>query len=121
MTRTQSETQLSKSIRDALESMGVWVERLQSGKIKLRHGWLHCCSPGTPDMLCLWPTVAFLEIKLPGRKLSQEQADWHRRARTAGLEVHRVESVEEAMEHAKRWLSERVEIPWWDHLGLGGQ
>jgi hypothetical protein len=93
-----SETDLSRSIRSALEATGAWVERIQAGKHRVKGGVLVCASPGTPDLLVLWPRVVFLEVKLPKGKLKPTQELWHARAQAAGLRVAVVRSVAEALE-----------------------
>lgn len=120
MTPSKPETELSRKIRSGLERLGCWVERLQSGQLRLRSGgYALCCSPGTPDLMILSPVVAFLEVKCPGGKLSPDQVTWHRRATAAGVEVHTVESVEGAALLAKEWFSRRYDRTW-DALRLGG-
>lgn len=114
-----TETELSKQIRDKLEFLTCWVERLQSGRTRVRGGWAHNCSPGTPDLMVLWPVQCFLEVKLPGGKLSKDQVDWHRRAKTAGLEVYVVESVDQVCALSLGWFKRRFDDKW-DALRLGG-
>lgn len=116
---SKPETVLARSVRLTLESAGCWVERLQSGQHWVKRGRLHCCSAGTPDFMVLSPVVAFLEIKMPDGKLSKDQVAWHRRAKTAGLEVYVVSSVTEAAALAVGWLKRKYDDKW-DDLGLGG-
>jgi hypothetical protein len=93
-----SETALSKSIRSALESIGVWVERIQAGEHKVRGGYLVCASAGTPDLFCpalnLW-----LEVKRPkDSDVRPSQTLWHARAEREGVAVVVVRSVAEALD-----------------------
>jgi hypothetical protein len=77
----------------ALNEAGYWAIRLNSGKVKVRGGWLNLCPPGTPDILvllsggrCLW--VETKDVKKDYHKEQQEsQGDFH--ARLEGLH-HRV-------------------------------
>jgi len=112
-----SETELSASIRSAMETMGFWVERLQSGKLK--GGKIRLCSPGTPDLLIVAPIMAFVEVKQPGKKLSEEQESWHARARRYGVQVVTLTSVSGAIELGKIWLKVSQTRDW-DRIGLGG-
>ena len=104
-----TETALSAAITTALEQLGYWVIRLNSGKVKGRRGWIHLCPAGTPDLMVLMPcvladpgTVLFLEVKLPGGKASAEQEAWHQRARRMGHRVSIVSSVREAIKEVGR-------------------
>lgn len=117
--RIKPETELMGKVRRKLEDLTCWVERLQSGTLRAKRGWFHGCSKGTPDLMVLWPVQCFLEIKLPGEKLNKDQVDWHRRARTAGIEVYVVESVDQACALAIEWFKHRYDHTW-DALGLGG-
>lgn len=91
-----SETDLSRSIQRALEVIGVWVERIQSGEHRVRGGYLHCASPGTPDLFL--PALGiWLEVKLPNGRLEASQELWHARARSEGIPVFVVRSVAQAV------------------------
>jgi hypothetical protein len=99
-----TENELQSRIRKALELMGFWVERQQSGKsVKVRRGRMRLASPGTPDLLIVAPVYAWIEVKLPGEKLNANQVKWHARARRAGLLVVVVESTAEAVLVALQW------------------
>lgn len=91
-----SETVLSRSIQDSLISAGVWVERIQSGTIRLGGRFIHCASPGTPDLflpaLNLW-----FEVKTETGRLEASQIAWHARAKATGVRVVVVRSVREAL------------------------
>ena len=92
-----SETQLSKSIRSALESIGVWCERIQAGQHRVRGGVLHCASPGTPDLFC--PALGlWLEVKTPTGRLEASQELWFARAEREGVAVVVVRSVADALD-----------------------
>jgi hypothetical protein len=96
-----NETALSRSIRMALERLGYWVERIQSGQVPALYSgkvrYIHCASPGTPDLLVIDAVPTWLEVKLPGAKLRPQQADWHRRAANKGVRVATVRSVADAL------------------------
>jgi hypothetical protein len=58
-----SETDVSRRIREALETAGYKAIRLQSGRVRLSSGrFMHLCPAGTPDLLVL-PMRAFVEVK----------------------------------------------------------
>jgi hypothetical protein len=98
-----SETDLSRSIRAALTVAGYWVERTNSGIAKVRGGFVHMCSAGTPDTLVVAPVYGWLETKTQVGKLSEEQLSWHERARAAGVRVATVRSVSQAIDAVKGW------------------
>lgn len=101
-----SETDLSRSIQAALETMGVWVERIQAGQHRVRGGHLQCASPGTPDLLCV-DLGLWLEVKTPTGKPRPSQELWHARAKSKGVPVVIVRSVSEAMDAVSVWRMER--------------
>jgi hypothetical protein len=98
-----TETKLQRSIIVALRALGFWVIRLQSsgrrGARSLGNG-----EPGLPDLYLVG--LGHLEVKLPGRALSDEQNRWHARARKAGVRVWTVDSVGEAVRVAREWRTE---------------
>lgn len=98
-----SETALSRDIRNALELAGYWVERVQSGKTKVRGAWMYFASEGTPDLLIVAPIYGWLEIKVPGKMPNEAQGRWHARAEKEGVNVATVRSVEDALRTAKGW------------------
>jgi hypothetical protein len=100
-----SETDLSRSIRLALATLGIWVIRVQSGTHRVRGGTLHCAEPGTPD-LCL-PGLGWLEVKTQGGALEASQVAWHQRATREGVNVAVVRSVEQAVRVVREWKAER--------------
>lgn len=70
--------------------------RVNSGKVKVRGGWMTLAPPGTPDMLfllldgrCLW-----LECKTPAGKLSEVQRAMHETLRQRGHTVIVANSVD---------------------------
>jgi hypothetical protein len=99
-----SETQLSKAIRDALATMGVWVIRSQvkgrTGKRSVATG-----EPGQPD-LYLPALNAHIEVKVGGGKLSAAQIAWHSRAAKHGVRVAVVRTVSQAIGIVRMWKHE---------------
>lgn len=101
-----SETDISRSIREALEECGFWVERTNSGKVPTRNGWFTGLSDGTPDTLLVAPAYGWLETKTDEGKLRPAQVEWHERARRRGIRVAVVRTVGAAVSVAMKWRSE---------------
>jgi hypothetical protein len=105
------ETALSKSIRKALESIGCWVDRYQSGVIPALYGgkqrFIHCAEKGSPDLIILSPVMGFIEVKTKTGRLSDDQKAWHEKAAKAGVRVAVVRSVKEALEVVALWRRDR--------------
>lgn len=99
-----TETQLSRDIRRALETCGVWVIRTQ---VVGRNGARACATGerGMPD-LCL-PGFGWIEVKVGGGKLSADQIAWHSKAARYGVRVATVRSVSEAIKVVSAWKAER--------------
>jgi hypothetical protein len=95
-----TETDLSRSIQQALRSMGIWVIRTQSSG---RHGSRSVATgePGMPDLYL--PSLGHLEVKTEDGRLSEEQRTWHARAQMLGVRVAVVRSVLEAVEAVLGW------------------
>lgn len=92
------ETGLLGEIRDALESIGAIVVRVQSGKVSSRGHWIQLAPEGTPDLWVAWRgRQQWLEVKTREGELSHEQDSWHRAARQQGARVYIVRSVENAL------------------------
>lgn len=105
-----SETALSRSIQGALERLGVWVIRVQSGTLAAQHGtttrYIHCAEAGTPDLVVLSGSlVGFLEVKTAAGRLNRAQRAWHARAAQEGIRVAVVRSVSEAVSAVREWRS----------------
>lgn len=100
-----TETELSARIRDSLKVLNFWVMRIQSGSVRARHGVVRLAEPGTPD-LHLVEHGAWLEVKRPGKALNANQIAWHKRAKKAGVRVHTIDSVGEAVRVALAWRAE---------------
>jgi len=101
-----SETDLSKAIRDALTRRGFWVERIGAGGYR---GRAVGAKPGTPDILIIAPVYAWLEVKTETGRLSDHQVAWHDRARSFGVRVEVVRSVEGALRAVEALVRERRE------------
>lgn len=100
----RTETALQKAICEALSRRGHWVIRTGVSAKRGARG-TQSGEVGMPD-LHLLETGSWLEIKLPGRKLSADQKLWHAAARSLGVNVWTVDTISEALEVADRWLQE---------------
>lgn len=93
------ETEISKAIGEQLNQLGVYNLRLNSGKVKVRGGWMHLCPEGTPDRLVLLNGRAiFVEVKQPGEKPTPEQIACHEEIRRHGGVVLVLESAAQVWE-----------------------
>ena len=101
-----TERDLQRAIVDALRKSGVWVVRtgvsMKRGKRGTQSG-----EPGMPD-LHLVGLRAWLEVKLPGEELSEEQVEWHEKAKLNGVPVDVATTVAEALLLASTWQLERA-------------
>jgi hypothetical protein len=93
------EAALSRAIQDALENIGCLVARVQSGTARGAGGHhMRLARKGTPDLwVCGLHWHGWLECKLPGEEPTEGQLKWHRAARSAGVRVEVVRSVEQAL------------------------
>lgn len=83
------------AIVEALASVGRMAFRVQSGKVKVRGGWMQLAPTGTPDLYVLgW---GWLECKAEKGKLSPAQLAMHDRIRIAGERVAVVKTPAEAI------------------------
>lgn len=103
-----TETELQNKIKQALHKLGFWVERTNAGKVSDNIALL---SKGTPDLLIVAPCYGWIEVKLPGEDLNENQRRWHHRANRAGVRVETVRSTREATSIAIRWRSEQPLAP----------
>jgi len=105
-----SETQLSASIRGALEANGFWVIRQQSkgrtGRRSVGSG-----EPGIPDLQILGMGRGWLEVKTEDGELSPVQIVWHAKAVAAGERIDTVRNIHEALVRALAWRREDERQP----------
>ncbi len=98
-----SETEISKSIAEAMQLLGFTVIRIQSGIIKSGNRFIHLAPRGVPDRICLGKNglTLWFEVKKPEGELSEAQVEWHEKHKTMGHHIFTVHSVTEAINHAK--------------------
>lgn len=94
-----TETELSRKITEALETIGCMVIRVQSGSLQMRGRRIRAAKAGTPDLCVLVPggRTVWLEVKTDTGKLSDVQKRTHDRMRAMGHVVSVVRSVEFAL------------------------
>jgi hypothetical protein len=101
-----TESSISLSIRKALEKMGIPNYRVNSGRVRVRGGWMQGAKKGTPDILCHplvrwaphWIRMPFwIEVKAPKGKLTKEQLDFGDEARKRGEGWICAESVDDVL------------------------
>lgn len=91
---TESLTQ--RAIVVALRSAGLIAIRIQSGKVRVKGGWMLLAPNGTPDLYVIgW---GWLECKTDEGELNADQQRMHERIRKAGERVAVVRSPQEALE-----------------------
>lgn len=93
---------------DCLNSIpGVVAYRIHSGKVKSRGGgWMQLAEPGTPDIgACVRGLSVFIECKTTKGLVSEEQLEWHARARRAGAMVFVIRKPSAAVEEVRKLLT----------------
>ena len=92
-----AETKICGEVKAALEKIGVYCVRVQSGT--LHGGRIRLAPKGTPDLIVCTKGGAFigLEVKVPGGKRRPEQVECQRAIRRLGGVCEFVQSVDEAI------------------------
>ena len=90
------ESDIQRDIIKYLESQGYFVFRMNAGKVKYN---VKLSFPGTPDLLCLTGEgkLLFIEVKMPGKKLSDIQSKMHLELKKRGYDVIVAYSLEEVI------------------------
>jgi hypothetical protein len=108
MAKKVSETTISKEIRDALDSIGIWNIRIQSGMLKIGNRFIHLAPKGTSDILL--PSYdkqghsAWLEVKTDTGTLSPDQVKFQEKAESFNVKTGVVRSAKEAIELVQSWI-----------------
>lgn len=73
--RILAERDVKRGVVDLLRAAGYWVARIQSGRLKVRGGFMVCAPEGTADLLALRPGEAplWVECKRAGRDITQPE------------------------------------------------
>ena len=108
--KKESETALSKSIRDALTALGIWNIRIQSGMLRIGARFIHLAPKGTADVLL--PSYdgkgrgVWIEIKTSDGTVSEDQIKFQDKCRQENVKSAIVHSVSEAIDTVKNWIKE---------------
>ena len=95
-----SEADIQRQITDALRKLGAFVFRIQSGKVKVKRGWMQLAPEGSPDLGVIVPPGGVflgLEVKDAKGKLRDAQVTVANALCRAGAAVRTVRSVEDAV------------------------
>ena len=83
--------------------MGIFCERMNSGKVKVKGGWMQLHKAGTADILA-FPRgrVVWLETKTVDGRTNPEQvanqAEFREKVEALGHEYYRIETIDEGLE-----------------------
>jgi Holliday junction resolvase len=98
-----SETsELTGPLVKMIRQMGIMAMRMNSGKVRVRGGWMQLHSPGTADILC-FPRgrVVWLECKTikgtTNKEQIENQAEFQRIVTGLGHSYHRITSIDEGL------------------------
>lgn len=103
------EGKIKKAIQDYLTTMGIFWRRMQSGKVKVRGGWMELCPEGTFDLL-ICPTKGFwigwIETKQLKGQMQSVQKEFEEVVTKLGHPVLLARSVDDV----EKWLKLRGAI-----------
>jgi hypothetical protein len=106
---TQSEGDISRAIRHAVENMPEILRlfRVQSGMLRVKGGFLHCAPTGTSDLFgfCRHGIAVGIEVKKPGESPTPAQLSFLAAlAESGGVAIiaHSVEAARSGIAHACR-------------------
>ena len=96
-------SELTGPLVKMIRQMGILVERMNSGRVKVRGGWMQLHSAGTADVLC-FPRgrVVWIEIKDARGHTNKEQVEaqaaFRDRVLEIGHEYFRITSIDQGLE-----------------------
>jgi Holliday junction resolvase len=98
------EADVQREIVATLKQLGYWVARIQSGKVKVRGGWMQLAPEGTADLLAIrGEKTIWIECKRPkGGTHSAEQKEFMGLVRRAGHQYVVARSKDDVLEAVKR-------------------
>lgn len=82
------ESKLKSEVLAFLRVCGIRFFRMQSGKVRVRGGWMQLCPDGTPDILCLSGKTVWLELKQETGKMRKAQEVFRVDAESRGEKYH---------------------------------
>jgi len=100
------EGDLKAAVVTVLNQLGYLWFRMQSGRVRVKRGWLHLHKEGTGDILVFPPgRVCWLELKVKGQKTAKErveaQAAFGKQVTAIGHEYRICETVAEVIAYLK--------------------
>lgn len=93
---------LTSPLVKAIKQIGIMATRMNSGKVRVRGGWMQLHEPGTADILC-FPRgrVVWLETKTikgtTNKEQIENQAEFQRVVTALGHSYHRITSIDEGL------------------------
>ncbi len=96
-------SELTGPLVKMIRQMGILCERMNSGKVKVRGGWMQLHSAGTADVLC-FPRgrVVWIEIKDARGHTNKEQVEaqaaFRDKVLELGHEYARITSIDQGLE-----------------------
>lgn len=100
------EGDLKAAVVTVLNQLGYLWFRMQSGRVRVKRGWLHLHKEGTGDIL-VFPLgrVCWVELKAKGQKTLKErveaQAEFGNKVRAIGHEYQICETTDEVIDYLK--------------------
>jgi len=96
------QSEMTGPLVEMIRQMGIFCERMNSGIVKVRGGWMHMHSKGTADILA-FPRgrVVWIETKTADGHTNKEQienqAEFGRKVTELGHEYHRIKTIDEGL------------------------
>ena len=93
----KTENQIQNEIIEYLTCCGFIVHRMQSGKVKVKGGWMQLCPEGTPDLFAVGRNgkTIWIEVKTKNGSVSDKQADQICELISRGQDVFIIRSVQQ--------------------------
>jgi hypothetical protein len=84
-------------VLDYLKAAGIFHMRMQSGRAKVRGGWMHVCPAGTADILAFDENggVVWIELKRLKGEQREKQVEFQAKVTAIGHKYVVVRSVED--------------------------
>jgi len=99
------ETPISKQIRECLRSCGHRVQRVQSGRVRVRGGYMHLADEGTPDLVVMsrGGVMGWIEVKTTDGTRSPEQVRFAADMKRLGIPCEVVSDPVVALRAVEGW------------------
>jgi hypothetical protein len=95
-----SETELQSDIIKTLTKLGYWAVRSARAKRRGRRS-INTGEDGFPDVTVVG--LGYIEVKMLGKDLEEDQVDWHAKAKRRGVKVGTAWCVEDAIRIVRGW------------------